>query len=100
MKESIFQANLIFKLRDMFPGCVILKNDPNYIQGFPDLLILYEDKWAALECKREEKAHVQPNQRWWVEQKLKSMSYASFVYPENLEQVLSELSKVLSNRGN
>lgn len=53
MLESEFQAKLIKELEDIFPNCMILKNDANYIQGFPDLLILYEDRWAALECKKK-----------------------------------------------
>jgi len=50
MLESAFQANLIKELETLFVGCVILKNDANYIQGFPDLLILYKNNWAVLEC--------------------------------------------------
>lgn len=99
IKESEFQAKLIYELRQMFPGCVILKNDANYIQGFPDLLILYGDKWAALECKREKDAHVQPNQKWWVNIKLKSMSFASFIYPENKEEVLNVLQQTFGVGG-
>lgn len=94
MKESVFQKQVIDKLRLMFPGCYILKNDANYIQGFPDLLILYNDRWAALECKRSEKASRRPNQLYYVN-KLAGMSYASFIYPENEERVLDELCGAL-----
>ena len=69
---------------------MVLKNDANYIQGIPDLLILYRNKWAALECKRSEKEHHQPNQDYYI-QLMDDMSYASFVYPENKEVVLNEL---------
>ena len=51
-KESAFQKGLINDLKKRFPGCMVLKNDPNYIQGIPDLLVLYEGRWAALECKK------------------------------------------------
>lgn len=91
MKESEFQAILISKLRTLFPGCVVLKNDANYIQGFPDLLILWNEHWAALECKKDKNAHIQPNQKWWVNIKLNAMSFASFIYPENEEEVLHAL---------
>ena len=37
--ERDFQAKLIKELKVMFKGCIIVKNDPNYIQGIPDLLI-------------------------------------------------------------
>lgn len=54
MLESNFQSKLIRELKEMFPGCIVMKTDPDYIQGIPDLLILYNDKWATLECKKSE----------------------------------------------
>ena len=91
-KESDFQAQLIKDLNAMFQGCIVLKNDPNYIQGFPDLLILYKNKWAVLETKRYSDAVRQPNQEYYVE-RLDKMSFAEFIYPENKEQVLYELQQ-------
>ena len=88
--ERKFQKDLKNELERRFPGCVILKNDPTYEQGIPDLLVLHEDTWAALECKRSKDAHRQPNQEDWVDI-LNNMSYASFIYPENKDQVLNEL---------
>ena len=92
IRENQFQAKLIRDLKTIFPGCVVLKNDANYLQGFPDLLILHNDKWAALECKREKEAHKQPNQEYYVN-KLKEMSYASFICPENRNEVFDELQQ-------
>ena len=92
VKENQFQAQLIRELKAVFPGCVVLKNDANYLQGFPDLLILHNDKWAALECKRTSEAHRQPNQEFYVD-KLSKMSYASFISPENRNEVLNELQQ-------
>jgi hypothetical protein len=60
--ESQFQSKLIKKLKQLFPGCEITKLDALYQQGFPDLLILWKDKWAVLEVKISEKASRQPNQ--------------------------------------
>lgn len=97
MLERKFQADLIAELREMFPGCLVLKNDPNYRQGFPDLLILYNDRWAALEAKQSENAHVQPNQKWYIDI-LKRMSFAAFIYPENKETVLIDLKAFMSLR--
>ncbi len=93
MKESKFQHSLIEKIKTRFPGSVVLKNDPNYIQGIPDLLVLYKQRWAALECKASGEASHRPNQDYYISS-LNSMGYASFVYPENEEEVLDELSKV------
>lgn len=92
--ESKFQRQLIKDLEVIFPGCIIMKNDANYIQGIPDLLVLYNDKWAALECKRDSRAHHQPNQDYYIS-KMNDMSYAAFVYPENKEEVLNDLQFAL-----
>ena len=97
-KESQFQAQLIYDLKELFPDCVVLKNDANYIQGFPDLLLLYKDHWAALECKRDAKASHQPNQDYYI-QKLSGMSYAKFIHPENKKEVLDELQQAFRHSG-
>lgn len=94
--ESKFQKELIDEIRERFPGCVVLKNDSGYIQGFPDWTILYKNKWAVLEAKREENAAKQPNQPYYVE-KLNDMSFSRFVYPENKEEVLRDLSKAFES---
>ena len=91
--ESKFQKELIDEIKERYPGCVVLKNDSGYIQGIPDWTILYKDKRAVLEAKREEKATHQPNQDYYVD-KLNDMSYSSFIYPENKDTVLNQLSKV------
>ena len=91
-RESKFQRNLIEELEDRFPGCIVMKNDPNYIQGIPDLIILYKNKWAALECKRSAHEYHQPNQNFYIS-KMDDMSFASFVYPENKEDVLDDLEQ-------
>lgn len=88
--EGKFQANLIKEIKNMFPGSIVTKYDP--IQGFPDLLILYKDKWATLECKRDAYAKKQPNQNYYVGL-MNEMSFSSFIYPENKEEVLYELQQ-------
>lgn len=90
MKESAYQTKLIKKLNRMFPGCIILKNNPQQIQGIPDLVILFENYWAALEIKKSSTAESRPNQKYYVEQ-MQEMSFASFIYPENEDEVLNEL---------
>jgi 3-hydroxymyristoyl/3-hydroxydecanoyl-(acyl carrier protein) dehydratase len=97
MLENKFQSDLIKELKEMFPGCVVLKNDPNYIQGFPDLTILYFNKWAVLECKKSEDEPYQPNQPYYVD-KLDNMSFSRFIYPENKEEVLYELQQAFQSR--
>lgn len=95
-RENSFQKSLIKELKLIFPGCVVLKNDSSYCQGIPDLLILYNDKWAMLECKRNSKASHRPNQDYYIS-KLDEMSYASFISPDNKEEVLNELQQALQS---
>ena len=90
--ERDFQAKLIKELRSIFVGCIIMKNDANYIQGIPDLIVLYKDKWAALECKRSLSAKHQPNQDYYVKL-MNDMSFSSFVCPENKQEVLDGLRR-------
>lgn len=88
--ESEFESDLMDEIRRNFRGCVIIKNDANYIQGFPDRTIFYRDKWAVLELKRSKNEPHQPNQDDYVNQ-LNYMSFSRFVYPENKDEVLEEL---------
>lgn len=95
--ESKFQKELMDEIKAKYPGCMVLKNDPDYIQGFPDWTILYEEKWAILETKRERGAKKQPNQEYYVD-KLNNMSFSRFVYPENKEEVLNDLDKLFKRK--
>lgn len=90
MLENRFKTKLVNELKDMFPGCIITHLDPNEVQGIPDLLILFGDKWAALEGKKNATASVRPNQEYYVNL-MNRMSFASFIYPENKNEVLDAL---------
>lgn len=81
----------------MFPGCMVLKNDPNYIQGIPDLIVLYEDRWAALEVKRDESSPRRPNQEHYV-LKMDDMAYAAFIHPQNRKDILDELQQAFRTK--
>jgi hypothetical protein len=98
MKESKFQSDLIKEIKERFPGCMVMKNDSSYIQGIPDLLILHNDRWAALECKRSSNSKKQPNQEYYVN-KMNEMSYAQFVSPENKEEVLDGIQRSFESKG-
>lgn len=95
-EESEFQSKLKKELKSIFPGCIVTKMDSGDIQGIPDLLILYKNKWATLENKRSSKADKRPNQEYYVN-KMNDMSFSRFIYPENKEEVLTELKKYLEN---
>lgn len=83
---------MIKDLKKIFPGCIVLKNDPNYLQGIPDLTIFWNDRWATLEVKKEADASHQPNQDYYVA-KMDGMSFSRFIYPENKKEVLRELQQ-------
>lgn len=93
MLESNFQRKrLIEEIENTYPGAIVLKTDPSYIRSFPDLLILEGDRWASLETKRSSTASHQPNQPYYVKL-LNQMSYASFVHPNNIEEVMRGLQQ-------
>ena len=94
--ESRFQANLIKRLKSDYPDAIIQKLDSEYTQGIPDLLILFGNKWAALEVKRSASESHRPNQDWYVN-KMNGMSFSRFICPENMEEVLTELRMFLAH---
>ena len=96
-RESKFQKDFIDEAMKRYPGCIAIKNDPCYIQGFPDWTILYEDKWAVLEMKKERGAKKQPNQEYYVD-KLNKMSFSRFVFPENKEEVFEDLDALFKRK--
>lgn len=92
MRESLYQAKLIDKLHRMFPDCVILKNDSSYLQGVPDLIILYGERWAMLEVKKSRNTTTEPNQEYYIRM-LNEMSFAAFIDPSTEEEVLYALQQ-------
>lgn len=97
MLEKDFQANFIKKLKRIFPGIMVLKNDAGYLQGVPDLTLLYNDRWAVIELKKKSNSTRRPNQRYYVD-KLNEMSYAAFLQPSNEAEILNELQIALQPR--
>lgn len=91
-KESNFQHELINEIKERFPGAIVFKTDPRYIQGFPDLMVLWKDNWAGLECKRDATSSHRPNQEYYVKI-LDEMSFSRFIFPENKEEVLNEMER-------
>ncbi len=97
MIEAQYQAELKKEIKRRLPGAIVLKNDPTMIQGIPDLLILFEDRWAALEVKINGQAHHQPNQDYYIDI-MNDMSFAAFIFPENEEEVLNAMEQTLQRR--
>lgn len=89
-----FQRHVIARLRVIFPEAIIIKGDANYLQGIPDLLLLWNSRWAALECKANQSSQLQPNQGYYVD-KMNQWSFAAFIFPENEDEVLDALQSAL-----
>ena len=94
--ERVFQKDLVKEIKEKLKGCIVMKNDSSYIQGIPDLLILYGNKWASLECKKTANASKRPNQEYYVGL-MNKMSFSRFISPENEEEVLRDLSKAFKS---
>lgn len=97
MRESTYQGKIIKKIKEMFPGCVIQKQDPHRMQGIPDILILYKKRWATLEFKKSKKSAYQNNQPYRIEQ-FNKMSFCRVIYPEIEKEVLDDLQQALQPR--
>lgn len=95
-EETKYQRGLIKKIKDALPGCVVIKNDPRSRQGIPDILVLHRDTWGMLEVKAHESSPHQPNQDHYVDL-FSNMSFASFVCPENEQEVLDALQQALGS---
>ena len=95
--ERNFQRDLIKEIKQRFKGSMVLKLDPQYIQGIPDLLILCGDRWATLEVKRSQHASRRPNQKFYVKL-MNKMSFSRFICPENKEKILNEMERSFKTR--
>jgi len=94
MLENKFKQKLKKKIQALLPGSLVLHLDPTDIQGIPDMLILYGTRWAALEGKKNAGASHRPNQDYYVK-RMNEMSFASFIFPENEEEVLDAMARSL-----
>jgi hypothetical protein len=102
--ENKFQAETVKEIKERFPGAIVTKMDANYIQGIPDILVLYKNRWATLEFKRSESDYKKslirnPNQSYYVD-RMSNMAYSSFIFPENKERVLDEMERSFETEGN
>lgn len=95
--ERDYQAYLIDRLKELFPGCQVLKNDTGYQQGIPDLSFFYGEFWAWLEVKAHAGAREQPNQDYFIDY-ADRCSFGAFIYPENEGAVLRDLQQALRAR--
>lgn len=95
--ERDYQPGLIRRIERLLPGAYVRKVD--FQQGWPDLLILWRDRWALLEVKKRKPSarDFEPNQEWWIEE-FDSMSFSACIYPENEQDVLYALEEAFRAR--
>jgi len=96
MLEREFQAKIIRTIKDRYPDAVVIKNDPNYMQGVPDLAVFHNDHWAMLECKADPTSPTQPNQKYYID-KFDRMSFAKIINPVNQKEVLNEMESLFQS---
>jgi hypothetical protein len=92
MLENKFKTKLIKEIKARFPGSFVFHLDPTEMQGAPDLLVIYKNKWAMLEGKKNAKATTRPNQEYYVDL-FNKLSFAQIIFPENAEEVLDEMER-------
>ena len=97
--EKDYQMQLITKIEHLLPTCLVEKNDPNYIQGIPDLTVCVGPYFAALEVKRGPNDSHQPNQDWYIQRFQDTGAFAAFVYPENERKVLADMYRYFETKG-
>lgn len=94
--EKKVQTKLIKYLKKK--GCYVIKTQVDgrglVPVGCPDVIALYEGWWGAFECKASAKAKFQPLQEYTIE-KLNNWSIAMVVHPDNIDEVISQLEKML-----
>lgn len=69
---------------------------PGIPQGCPDIIILYDGGFVAIEMKRSSKASFRPNQKYYLEMLNTFQNGESIVcYPENFNEVKNLLKNIL-----
>lgn len=98
MNETEFKKEFLDRVKREFPDCEITRGNSATKQGIPDTFVFYDNAWVALEFKISPDAATRPNQSWYVE-RFNKMSYATFVYPDNADEVFREIQHTFNTRG-
>lgn len=96
--ENEYKRTLKKRIEFLFPGCIVLKNDEQMLQGIPDMTILWGPWYAVLEVKRNESAPFRPNQEHYLNEVTTMGGIAFVIYPENEEEVLDALQQSFETR--
>lgn len=97
--ENEYKRGLKKRIEERFPGCLVLKNDEQLLQGIFDMTILYGPYYAVLEVKRNEDAPMRPNQPYYLDRVIRMGGIAFIIYPENEAEVLDEVQRAFQAQG-
>ena len=95
--ENEYKRILKRKIEALVPGCLVLKNDEQMIQGIPDMTILFGARYAIVEVKRSLDARWRPNQEYYLEHVTGMGGNAFFICPENEDEVLDEIQRAFES---
>lgn len=91
--ESAFRTSFINKLKSLSPDIMVEFADPKKVNGIPDLIIFFREKYARIETKRSSTASKRLHQEYYINLFKSQGIYATFLTPENEEEVLNELRR-------
>jgi hypothetical protein len=95
--ENEYKKRLKKRIQERFPGCLILKNDEQLVQGIPDMTILWGSRYAILEVKKDRNAPWRPNQEYYLGFVSNMGGIAFLIYPEIEEGVLDEIQRAFES---
>jgi hypothetical protein len=97
-REAVFQRKLI-KLLRAIPNSWWTVKEAKSLRGLPDIFGCINGTFIALECKRSLAESRHNTGRTVLQKKILNDisnvgAYSSFIYPENMEEVLEELREM------
>lgn len=95
--EGKFKKAFLAKVKKECKPVAILqyKQDSTTVKGFPDSQVILEGACVFIEFKASKRAKFQPLQKEWI-QKLNDNCHFGYVcYPENQEEILEEIKKLV-----
>ncbi len=100
----VLEKHVVKKIRtflDEQPGVYYFIKEAKSLRGIPDIIISWHGTFVALEVKRDEsevKKKGAKLQAYTINEIRKSGGLAFFIYPQNLEDVLTTISKTLYHK--
>lgn len=91
MRENKFQRDAVQRIHREWDRPLVLKNDPNLIQGIMDLTVVLPNLVAFIEVKRSDSEPFQPNQEYYLARTEEMGHFTAVLHPGNEEEVFRAL---------